>query len=239
MSHIQSKKIVYRDNSTDLEGILVFDASSKTAVPGLVMAPNWMGVTDASVSLAEKAVAQGYVVLIADLYGQGKRPSSAEEAGEIMMTVKNTPQEVGRMALAIDALKAQTEAPVIAEKIAAFGFCLGGHNVLELARSGADIKAAVSFHGGLDTCGQYDAKKIQGSVLVLDGAGDPLVPREQLPAFAQEMLSANVDWKLHSYKGAVHSFTDVNANVEGVAEYNADVSDRAFKAMFALLAEVF
>ena len=153
MSHIQSKKIVYRDNSTDLEGILVFDASSKVAVPGLVMAPNWMGVTDASVSLAEKAVAQGYVVLIADLYGQGRRPSSAEEAGEIMMTVKNTPQEVGRMALAIAPLQAKSAATVIVANTVLYGLCLGGDIVPELARSGAALQQAATFLCVLDTCG--------------------------------------------------------------------------------------
>lgn len=239
MSQLQSKKITYQAGNIEAEGVLVFDASRQEAAPGLVMAPNWMGVTDASVALAEKAAEQGYVVLIADLYGKGVRPSNPEEAGNIMMTVKNKPEEVERMAQAITALKTQQDAAVDADNIAAFGFCFGGHNALELARSGEALKAAISFHGGLDTCGAYDAKNIKGSVLVLDGASDPLVPRDQLPAFAQEMLAADVDWKLHSYKGAVHSFTDVNANVAGTAEYNADVSARAFKAMFALLAEVF
>ncbi|GAA0483965.1 MULTISPECIES: dienelactone hydrolase family protein [Tatumella] len=239
MSQFQSKKIIYRSGSTELEGVLVFDASLTAPAAGLVMAPNWMGVTEASVSLAEKAAARGYVVLIADLYGKGVRPGSAEEAGTVMMSVKNTDEEVGRMAAAMQALTSQTDAPVTADKVAVFGFCFGGHCALELARSGASLKAAISFHGGLDTCGSYDAKNIKGSVLVLDGAGDPLVPREQLPAFAQEMTTASVDWKLHSYKGAVHSFTDVQANVKGVAEYNADVSARAFAAMFGLLDEVF
>lgn len=239
MGQFQSKKITYHSGSTELEGVLVFDASLKNPVPGIVMAPNWMGVTDAAVELAEKTVAQGYVVLVADLYGKGIRPSSAEEAGSIMMTVKNTPEEAGRMAVAVQALTAQTDAPVVADKVAAIGFCFGGHCALEYARSGAAIKAAVSFHGGLDTCGSYDAKDIKGSVLVLDGAQDPLVVREQLPEFVREMTSAKVDWKLHSYEGAVHSFTDVHANVKGVAEYNADVSARAFSAMFTLLGEVF
>ena len=157
MGQFQSKKITYHSGSTELEGVLVFDASLKNPVPGIVMAPNWMGVTDAAVELAEKTVAQGYVVLVADLYGKGIRPSSAEEAGSIMMTVKNTPEEAGRMAVAVQALTAQTDAPVVADKVAAIGFCFGGHCALEYARSGAAIKAAVSFHGGLDTCGSYDA----------------------------------------------------------------------------------
>ena len=76
-------------------------------------------------------------------------------------------------------------------------------------------------------------------MLVLDGAADPLVPREQLPAFAAEMSAAGVDWQLLSYGGAVHSFTDPDAKRPGVAEYNARVARRAFAAMDALLDEVF
>lgn len=118
------EKIIYRSGSTELEGVLVFDASLTAPAAGLVMAPNWMGVTEASVSLAEKAAARGYVVLIADLYGKGVRPGSAEEAGTVMMSVKNTDEEVGRMAAAMQALTSQTDAPVTADKVAVFGFVL-------------------------------------------------------------------------------------------------------------------
>ncbi len=114
----------------------------------------------------------------------------------------------------------------------------GGHCALELARSGADLRAAISFHGGLDTCGEYDSTQIKAAILVLDGAKDPLVPREQLPAFVQEMTAVNVDWQLVSYHDAVHSFTDETANNPGVAEYHPQVTERAFANMFELLQRV-
>uniref|UniRef100_UPI001ABD0D2B dienelactone hydrolase family protein n=1 Tax=Pseudomonas aeruginosa TaxID=287 RepID=UPI001ABD0D2B len=122
---------------------------------------------------------------------------------------------------------------------AALGFCFGGCCALELARDGAELKAFVSFHGTLDTPDPAHARNIKGAVLVLDGASDPLVPREQLPAFAREMTDAGVDWQLTSYGGAVHSFTDPNAKVPGKMHYDARTSRRAFQAMDDLLAEVF
>ncbi len=238
MSQTTLKKITYQASTTALEGILVYPATQNEALPGLVMAPNWMGVTESAVTLAEKVAEQGYIVLVCDLYGADQRPTSPEQAGSMMMAVKNTPEEVKRMQLAIDALTSQTTAPVVANKISAFGFCFGGHCVLELARSGAELRAAVSFHGGLDTCGCYDAKQIKASVLVLDGAKDPLVPREQLPAFVSEMEQAQVDWQLVSYHDAVHSFTDREANKPGIAEYHPEVAERAFNSMFELLKRV-
>jgi dienelactone hydrolase len=104
---------------------------------------------------------------------------------------------------------------------------------------GAPLKAAVSFHGTLDTPNPADAKNIKGSVLVLHGASDPLVPKEQLPAFEDEMNAAGVDWQLLSYGGAVHSFTDPQANVPGKMMYDAKTAGRAFQAMHNLLDEVF
>ncbi|MCF5673677.1 dienelactone hydrolase family protein, partial [Pseudomonas syringae] len=93
--------------------------------------------------------------------------------------------------------------------------------------------------GTLDTPNPADAHNIRGSVLVLHGAADPLVPKEQLPAFEDEMNAAGVDWQLHSYGGAFHSFTDPHANVPGMMMYDAKVAGRAFKSMHDLLGEVF
>ncbi|MFP3520383.1 dienelactone hydrolase family protein, partial [Pseudomonas sp. SIMBA_077] len=80
-----------------------------------------------------------------------------------------------RMQAAFAALQSQGEAAVDTSRLATFGFCFGGCCALELARSGAPVKAAVSFHGTLDTPNPADANNIKGSVLVLHGAADPFV----------------------------------------------------------------
>ncbi|WP_426816551.1 dienelactone hydrolase family protein [Winslowiella sp. 2C04] len=238
MSNIEVKNIDYQAQGKALQGRLVYQRGQQASQPGLVMAPNWMGVSDNAVELVKQVVEQGYVVLIADLYGADVRPTNAEQAGAAMQSVKDQPQERARMQAALDALIAQSDAPVDSQNVAAFGFCFGGHCVLELARSGAPLKAALSFHGTLDTTDPDGAKNIRAAVLVLDGAADPLVPREQLPAFAAEMTAAGVDWQLLSFGGAVHSFTDPHANVAGVSMYHPKVSQRAFQAMYNLLDEV-
>jgi dienelactone hydrolase len=239
MSEIISTPVTYQVDKQTFEGALVYQANHSAALPGILIAPNWMGVSAGAVEQAKGIAAQGYVVLVADLYGQGKRPTNADEAGALMMEVKDTPAEVGRMQAALQALAVQKTAAVDGSKLAVAGFCFGGHCALELARSGADIKAAVSFHGTLDTLKTHAAGEIKASLLVLDGAEDPLVPREQLAGFVSEMNAASVDWQLVSYAGAVHSFTDPGANVEGVAKYHPEVTKRAFAKMYGLLGDVF
>jgi dienelactone hydrolase len=240
MSNVTVRSVVYQIDGQPYESRLVFDSGDASSRPGLVMAPNWMGVSQGAEKIAQAVAEQGYVVLVADLYGQGTRPNNGNEAGAAMMPLKSDRALLRkRMQAALDALKSQTDAPVDSRKLATFGFCFGGCCSLELARTGAALKAAVSFHGTLDTPNPADAKNIQGSVLVLHGASDPLVSKDQLPAFEAEMNAAGVDWQLLSYGGAVHSFTDPEANVPGTMMYDAKTAKRAFVSMHNLLDEVF
>jgi len=240
MSQIIVRSVSYQIDGQPYESRLAFDADHKGLRPGLLMAPNWMGVSSGAEEIAKSVAAKGYVVLIADLYGQAVRPKNGDEAGAAMMPLKNDRGLLRkRMQAAFEQLQGQGDAALDTSKLATFGFCFGGCCALELARTGAPVKAAVSFHGTLDTPNISDAKNIKGSVLVLHGASDPLVPREQLPAFEEEMNAAGVDWQLLSYGGAVHSFTDPHANVPGKMMYDAKTAGRAFTAMHNLLDEVF
>ncbi len=239
-STITVRSVVYQIDGQPYESRLVYDAAATSARPGLLMAPNWMGVSQGAETIARSVAEQGYVVLLADLYGESIRLSNNDEAGAAMTPLKNDRALLRkRMQVALDQLLAQGDVSLDTSRIATFGFCFGGCCSLELARTGAELKAAISFHGTLDTPNPADAENIKGAVLVLHGASDPLVPKEQLPAFEDEMNAAGVDWQLLSYGGAFHSFTDPGANVPGMMMYDAKVSRRAFTAMHNLLGEVF
>lgn len=240
MSQVMLSSVVYQIDGQSYESRLAYDPSYQGARPGLLMAPNWMGIGAGAEKIAEAVAAKGYVVLIADLYGQAVRPGNMQEAGAAMTPLKSDRALLRqRMLAAFDALRWQAFVAVDPSRLATFGFCFGGCCALELARSGAPLKAAVSLHGSLDTPILAQAGDIQGAVLVLHGAADPFVPQEQLPAFAEEMDNAGVDWQLVSYGGAVHSFTDVEANIPGKMMYDAKTAGRAFVAMHNLFDEVF
>lgn len=239
MSQIINRAVRYEVNGQPFEGQLLYDDANAHPRPGLLLAPNWMGVSAGAIEIAHRVAQRGYVVFVADLYGADVRPRNHDEAGAAMMSVKGKPALRQRLQASLAALKAQPGAPLDPNRLAIFGFCFGGHCALELARDGAPLKAAISFHGTLDTANPADAQNIRCAVMVLDGAEDPLVPREQLTSFVEEMSAAGVDWQLTSYGGAAHSFTDPQANVPGKMQYDAKVSRRAFAAMYDLLDEVF
>lgn len=234
-----TKKVPYELDKTKFEGVLIYEEGAKPK-PALVLVPNWLGINDANIKQAELIASRGYVVFVADMYGTTGRPKNQEEAGKAAGAVKGDRKLMrARVKKALDVLLAQKGVPLDDKKLGAIGFCFGGTGALELARAGAKVAGVVSFHGGLGSPTPEDAKNITAKVLALHGADDPFVPAEEVTSFEAEMRAAKIDWQLVSYGNAVHSFTDVDANMDGKAKYNPQVTTRAYAAMDTFFAEAF
>ncbi len=237
-----TKPIRYSVGNTAFESTLVYDDSSDAKRPAVLMVPNWLGPNEANLAQAELVAGTDYVVLMADMYGADVRPTNSEEAGAAAGAVRSDRAMMReRVNAALDVLLAQAEtAPIDLNSVAAIGFCFGGGTVLELARSGRTLDAVVSFHGNLDTPNPADAQAIDTGILVLHGADDPSVTQESVQAFVDEMQAVDdLDWQLVQFGGAVHSFTDPDANNPGRNEYNEKVAKRAYAAMALFLADRF
>lgn len=225
---------------TTLEATVVWEDSDAQRRPVLLMVPNWLGLTPAAIDQAKTIAAFGYVVYVADVYGG--RPADTDGAKAMAGALRgDRPLLRRRSAHHLEQIRALVggDIPMDATRCAAIGFCFGGGAVLELARSGADIPAVVSFHGNLDTPDPKDAERITASILVLHGAIDPVVPPEQVAAFQAEMEAAKVDYQFVAYGGAYHSFTDPKAATPGRSVYDAKVCARAYALMRSFLAEHF
>lgn len=237
---VVTKIVEYKEGSAVLEGVLAYDDQVKKPRPGVVVVHNWMGISEETKNKISMLAELGYVAFAADIYGKGIRPTDRQEAGSIARQYKNdVPTLRKRVNAALDTLRKQTQ--VDSKKLAAMGYCFGGTAALELARSGADIKGVVSFHGGLGTPDKGDAKNIKARVLVLHGADDPNVPPTEVQGFEQEMRDAKVDWQLVAYGNAVHSFTEKaagNDNSKGAA-YNERADKRSWEAMKDFFTEIF
>jgi len=236
-----TKTVTYTVGDKIFEGIVIYDDSSSIIRPGVLMVPNWMGPSEQSLEKAGRVAGDKYVVFMIDMYGRDIRPKDSSEAAVAAGRLReNRDLMRKRVNAALSAFKDQSnEVPLDTSRISAIGFCFGGGVVLELARSGTEIKGVVSFHGNLDTPDTSDAKNIKAKVLVLHGADDPLVQDEQVQTFIREMRDGGVDWQLVHYGGAVHSFTDPYATMTGRAEYHPVVAQRAFTAMEHFFQEIF
>ncbi len=233
-------EVAYTDGDAKLKGYLVYDDVTQHARPGVLVVHNWMGLSDQTKANADKLAFMGYVAFAADIYGEGVRPKDSDEAGKLAGQYKTDRKTYrSRLNAALDQLKSQKN--VNTSKLAAIGYCFGGTGVIELARSGANVKGIVSFHGGLDSPTPDDGKNIKAKVLALHGADDPFEKREDLDAFENEMRKFKVDWQLVKYGNAVHSFTDPTAgkdNSKGAA-YNELADHRSWQDMKNFFGEIF
>lgn len=230
---MQAKQVEWKQGKQRFSGFLVYNDATTTKRPGLMMVPDWKGVTPAAVENAKQIASAGYVVLVADVYGKGVRPKDDKAArAQVTKLYENLPGLRARAAAALDALRDQAKnAPIDIARIGAIGFCFGGKTVLELARSGADVAGVVSFHGGLDTTMPAQSGGLKASVLVLNGADDTYVPAEQIQGFQSEMKSAGADWQFVNFSGAVHCFALESANSPPGCVYNALAARRAYTMM--------
>lgn len=240
MSKIITKTVEYKDGEQTCKGYVAYDDSLKAPAPGILVVHEWWGLNDYPKSRAQQLAELGYVAFCADIYGDGKSTDSWDEAPKLAGQFwGDRPLYRRRMQLALDQLKLQPH--VKPEKLAAIGYCFGGMGALELARSGADIKGVVSFHGALNTPNPADANNIKCKVLVCHGADDPFVKPEEVAAFKAAMDSAHVDYTFRTYPGAVHAFTNPlsgNDNSKGVA-YNLLADKRSWEAMKNFFTEIF
>jgi len=236
---VQSKLVEYKEGATVLEGYVAWDDAVHGKRPGVLVVHAWKGLDDNARKRADMLAQLGYVAFAADIYGKGVRPKDNTEAGKLAGQYKSDRALLRkRVNAGYQALLAQ--ANVDAARTAAIGYCFGGTAALELARSGTDVPAIVTFHGGLDSPAPADGKNIKGHVLVLHGELDKQ-PAASVAAFQKELDDAKVDYQFVIYSGAAHCFTDATAGSDpssGCA-YDAKADARSWQAMRGFFDEVF
>ena len=230
----------YKDGDAQLEGYVAYDSPGTAKKPGVLVVHEWLGLDAYARSRADQLARLGYVAFAADIYGKGIRPANTEEAGK-QAGLYRADRKLMRSRINAALAELRKQPGVDPAKIAVIGYCFGGGVALELARSGADVLGAASFHGNLDTPNPDDAKNIKGKIIAFHGADDPYVSTAAVAGFQAEMRGAGVDWQLNIYGGAVHRFSNPSAgsDVKSGAAYNEKADRRSWQALQAFFAEIF
>jgi dienelactone hydrolase len=229
--------VEYDADGTVCRGYLAVPAGAQGPVPGVLVVHDWLGVTDATRMRCDMLARLGYAALAADVYGADVRPGEAEASQVAGGYYGDQALWRSRLSAAFGRLAAEPAAD--AGRLAAIGYCFGGSSALQLARTGADLRAVVSFHGGLSTGPEGEAERIRAKLLVLTGGADPVVPDDAVRALEDELRSApEVDWQVVTYSGAMHAFTVPTANApDHGAAYDERADRRSWTAMKDFFAE--
>ena len=234
--NITKEEVRYSDGIKDMVGYVAYPDID--LAPLILIAHTWAGKDSFVHSKADALAQLGYVALAVDMYGEGKIGVDASENQSLMTPlIEDRNLLKGRINSALEFGK-ELEG-VDKTKVAAIGYCFGGLVVLDLARSGADVKGVVSFHGLL-MGSEIQEEGIKSKILVLHGDKDPMVPLEMVDTFQKEMTAAEADWQLHSYGNAYHAFTNINANDPSLGTaYNKDADFRSWQIMKNFFEEIF
>jgi dienelactone hydrolase len=242
---IVTKPIQYEQNGTKLQGYLAYDdaLSAKGKLPGVLLVHEWWGLNDYIKGRTEQIAQMGYAAFAVDMYGDGQTTTDPAKAKELTGPFHGGPLIVDRAKAGLDAF---LKTGVVDEtKVAAIGFCFGGAACLTLAYSGAPVAGVVTFHGALVPPQADAAEKTKAKFLILHGAIDPMVGKEQVDSFTKAMNDAKLDYELIQYSGAIHAFTNPDADkireasgLKGIG-YNAEAAKRSWDRMQVFFKEIF
>ena len=240
---LQGKPVDYTVDGMTMKGYLAYDADKTGKRPGILVVHEWWGATEYVRERADMLAKLGYTALAVDMYGEGKIADHPDDAMKFATEVmQNIPAGEQRFREAMKLLKSQ--ATVDTSKIGAIGYCFGGGVVLHMARAGMPLDAVVSFHGSIATQNPAKEGDVKAAILVCNGADDPFVTDEQIDAFKAEMEAAGADFKFVNYPGALHSFTNPDADANGQKfemplAYNKAADEQSWQDMQDLFNRVF
>ena len=219
--------VTYQVNGESYEGYYI---SPSNQAPLVLLIHDWDGLTDYEIKRANMLADLGYAVFAADLFGAGVRPTEVKDkrqhTGELY---KDRKKMQALMNGALDTAKARgarVDNAVVA------GYCFGGAAVLELARSGADLKGFATFHGGLKTPAGQNYATTKGEILIMHGSADSAITMDQFAALAQELEAAGIAHEMITYGGAQHAFT-----VFGGKRYQETADKKSWKRFQEFLAD--
>jgi len=238
-AELRTEQVDYEQDGQSLSGYLAYDDAIVGRRPGVLVVHEWWGLNDYAKRRAGELAREGYMALALDMYGEGRNTDHPEEATAWSSAVrKNAEVAQGRFEAAYEAL---ANHPLTkAGKMAAIGYCFGGHVVLSMAQAGVDLDAVASFHGAIPT-DPVKADGVKAKVLVCHGAEDGFIPEDHIRTFQKNMTAAGADWQWVAYGGAKHSFTNPEADSRGMdgLAYNRSADLRSWKAMLTLFEEAF
>ena len=230
-------------DGTALECYLACDARDDARRPGVLVIHEWWGLNDHVRRRAQMLAELGYCALAVDMYGGGQVADNPDDAGRLMNGVLGDMSKAeSRIGAALEYL--QNHDSVDSLRIAAIGYCFGGGMVLHAARTGMPLAGVVSFHGALGSFHTPAPGSVHAKVMVCHGAEDVLVPDDDVAALKDEMQAAGADLRFIAYPGALHGFTNPEADANGKKyglplAYNKDADERSWQEMQGFFKEIF
>jgi len=244
---IVTRDVAYEQGGVKLRGFLAYDDAKVKGgkLPGVLLVHEWWGLNDYVKGRAVQVANLGYVAFALDMYGDGVLAADPKTAGQLAGQFYGKPLMAERAQAGLEQLLAT--GLVDTARVAAIGYCFGGSTAQALAYSGAPLAGIVSFHGGLIPASPDAAARNKAKILICHGALDPSAKPEEITAYLKSLNDAKVDYRFVQYAGALHAFTNPEADakvaafpgLKGFIGYSPSADRRSWEDMKSFFGEIF
>lgn len=233
-SKIKEENITYTVGGKVYKGFVAYNENLKGKRPGILVVHEWWGLTDYPKMRAKKLAGLGYIALAVDMFGEGKTAANPTEAQAYTTPFYSNPT-LSKTLLDVALGKIKEYKQTDPARVYAIGYCFGGAAVLNYAKLGGDVKAVVSFHGGLKGV-PADKNLLKAKILVCNGGSDKFVSESDIATFKHQLDSIGATYSFKSYPGALHAFSNPAATELGkkfsmAIEYNKDADVNSWNDM--------
>ncbi len=213
-AEIVTEEVVYEVKGESFKGYLAYDNSITENRPAVLVFHEWWGQNEHARERARTLAEMGYTGFAVDMYGDGRVADNPEDATNYMNGLMSVPGQVRDRFFAAYQL-VREHRTVDRNRVGALGYCMGGKIVLDMARTGAELRAAATFHAILNTDTPATAGSVKAPIKVFSGLEDPFVPHHDVVALEEEMRLAGAEFEFIEYQGVLHSFTNPGADALG------------------------
>jgi dienelactone hydrolase len=240
--NIKEEAVAYTADTAHMNGFVTYNENNEGKRPGILVIPEWWGLSDYIRSRAKQLAEMGYIAMAVDMYGNAQTADNPQRAQELSTPFYKDPN-LAKTRLDAALVKLKSYAQTDTADIAAIGYCFGGYVVINAAKLGSDLKGVVSFHGGLSGA-PANKDLLKAKILVCHGEKDNFVPPAEVNAFKKQMDSIGADYTFKVYPNSTHAFTNPIADEWGKkfnmpVAYNAAADTASWNDMKAFFSKIF
>jgi carboxymethylenebutenolidase len=193
-------------------------AEASGPLPAVIVVHENRGLNPHIEDVTRRIALEGFVALGVDFLSfVGGTPEDEDQARQ-MFTTLDMPKATQEGVAAIVWLKSN---PATNGKVGVIGFCWGGGMANRIAVASPDLGAAVAYYGQQPSAA--DAAKIKARLLLHYAGLDDRI-NAGIPAYAEALKAAGVDYQIYLYEGANHAFN----NDTSAARYDKAAADLAW-----------
>jgi carboxymethylenebutenolidase len=201
----ESERISIPVNSGSMPAFLCYPEGNEK-VPGLIISHDIAGLSAHAEDVACRFAAQGYGVLVPDLFWSTGPPPDTSDREEMMAFRRSLKDEEILRSLDAALNYMREQEGIDRARIGIIGFCMGGYYAFLEAAHNPTLAAVVDFYGAPMSGLLEPARELRVPLMGLFGEEDQSIPVEQVRELQRILRETGLQSEIRIYPDAGHAF---------------------------------